>query len=279
MGSCQYAGTWFRETFSYTRQAENIKHFVLVMPESKMPGATADDVFSSVDYLAGPDVLSMREGREEFAWTLEHLHEAPEGHFRGQFEPGTYYVAAAIVAAPVSKEEAGAPDDATFWEGMTGGGMSTDYQEIVIEQGENPTSFRLTDRDGWACPWLYVYDGRSFVRRTEILRSVRGKRSEQTETSHIGPVEVVDGSVILKVAEEKEETTFIDAFSIIVDGVEVRAQADPLAAAKVAERDHDYLMISSGESFEFRFNLPDAFAGRKRAAVTIVVSGYYVPLE
>jgi hypothetical protein len=272
-----YSGTWFSETFSYTRQAESIRHFVLVMPESKVDEATADDVFSSIDFLADPDTLSMREGREEFAWTLEYLYEAPEGYFLGQFPPGVYHVAAAIVAAPISREEAGVPDDAIFWEGMTGGGVSAGYQRKVIELGENTVRFSPVDWNDWACPWLYAYDGRSFERRTEILRNTRGKHSEQTEVSRIGPVEVIDGAVTLRVAEEKAEVTFIDALYIVVDGMAVRAEADPRVAAKVAEKDQDYWIISSGESCTFRFRLPDSLAGRKQATVTIVVSGYYEP--
>jgi hypothetical protein len=274
-----YSGTWFGETFSYTRQAGNVEHFVLVMPEDKVGEATADDVFSSIDFWANPDGLSVREGREGFAWALEYLYEAPEGHFHGQLQPGTYYVAAAIVAAPISKEEAEAPDDAIFWEGMSGGGTSTGYRRTAIELGENAVWFSPADWRDWACPWLYVFDGRSFERRTEILRNVRGRHNERTEVSRIGPVEIVDGSVILKVAEEKVEIACIDAFYIIVDGVAVRAEAAPHVAAKVAEKDHDYLIINSGESCTFRFRLPDSFAGRKQTTVAVVVSGYYVSQE
>jgi hypothetical protein len=207
------------------------------------------------------------------------VYEAPEGYFRGQFPPGVYHVAAAIVAAPMSKEEAGVSDDAIFWEGMSGGGVSTGYQRKVIELGENAVWFNPADWHGWACPWLYVFNGRSFERRTEILRNVRGKQNEQTEVSHIGTVEVVDGSIILKIAEEKAEVTFIDALYIVVDGVEVRAEADHHLAAKVAEMDQDYLIIGSGDSFTFRFRLSDSLAGRKQATVAIVVSGYYEPQE
>jgi hypothetical protein len=274
-----YNGTWFTETFSYTREAENIRHFVLVMPESRVDEATADDVFSSIDFLADSDVLSVREGREAFAWTLDYVYEAPEGRFRGQFPPGVYHVAAAIVAAPISKEEAGAPDDAIFWAGMSGGGVSTGYQRKVIELRENTVRFSLADWHDWACPWLYAFNGRSFERRTEILRNVRGKHNEQMEVSHIGTVEVVDGSVILKVAEEKAEVTFIDALYVVVDGVKVRAEADPRVTAKVTEKDRDYLLVNSGESFTFRFRLPDSLAGRKQVDVAIVVSGYYESQE
>jgi hypothetical protein len=222
--------------------------------------------------------LSVREGREEFAWTLEHVHEAPGGHFRGEFEPGTYFVAAAFVAAPISREKAGHPDDAILYAGITGGGASTGYERITIEPGENVIQFRLTDQDGWACPWLYVYDGRSFERRTEILRNARGQQNERTEQTPIGPVEIVDGAITLQVAEEKDEISFIDELYVVVDGIELRAESDACPAAKVAAKDQDYLTITAGESCEFRFRLPDSLSAQERAPVSVVVSGYYAPL-
>jgi hypothetical protein len=274
-----YRGTWYRETFGYTRQGENMAHFVLVIPESEVDHATADQVFSSIDFSTAPTSLSLREGREPFAWALAYVNNAPEGRFRGQFEPGTYYVAAAFVAAPLSREDAGQPDENALYSGMTGGGASTDYWRIEIAPGENTVTLGLTDRDGWACPWLYVDNGRSFEKRTEILRNAKGKENEQTEMTPIGPVEIFDRSITLVVAEEKEETTYIDELHIIVEGIEVRAAGASRIAAAVAARDQDYLVIASGESREFRFPLPDSFAGRERAAVSVVVSGFYAPLE
>lgn len=276
-----YRGNWYRKTFSYTRQAENIRHFVLVMPASRVAQATADQVFSSIDFSTGTGgaLPRVRKGREEFAWALAYLHEAPAGYFRGQFAPGTYYVAAGFVAAPLSKKEAGQPDDAILYAGMTGGGASTDYQKIEIKPGENAITLSLTDRDGWACPWLYVYNGHSFEKRLEILRNVRGKQNERTEITPLGLVEIVDGFLILKVAEEKDEITFIDALYLIVEGIEVRAEANSHVAGKVAEKDQDYVALTVGESHEFRFRLPDSFAARQRVAVSIVVAGFYAPLE
>ncbi len=274
-----YRGTWYRETFSYTREAENIAHFVIVMPESEVDRGTADQIFSSIDFERLPDVLTLREDRSEFAWALDYLHEAPAGHFRGQFEPGVYYVAAAFVAAPLGREEAGAPDDAILYAGMTGGGASTDYWKIKIASGENAIIVSLTDRDGWACPWLYVYDGRAFERRTEILRNVRGRQNERTEVSSIGQVEVVDGFVVLRIAEEKRELTFIDEFYILVDGVKVQVEGDSGAAVSVIAKDGDYLILAEGEFHEFRFRLPEMFTARRWGVVSVVVSGYYVPLE
>ena len=175
-----YRGTWYRETFSYTREADNIAHFVIVMPESEVDRATADQIFSSIDFALLPDVLTIREDRAEFAWALDYLHEAPGGHFHGQFEPGTYDVAAAFVAAPLRREEAGAPDDAILYAGMTGGGASTDYWEIEVAPGENAIIVSLTDKDGWACPWLYAYNGRAFERRDRDPQ----KRAWKTERAH-----------------------------------------------------------------------------------------------
>ncbi len=273
-----YRGNWYRETFSYTKEAENITHFVLVMPASQVDRATADQIFSSIDFSTVRSVLSFREDRKELDWALEYLYQAPGAYFRGQFEPGTYYVAVAFVAAPLSQEEAGVPDDTILYPGITGGGASTDYEKIEIGTGENTVTVSLTDKDGWACPWLYTYQGRSFERMTEILRNVRGKQNEQTETTPIGAVEVVDSMVTLKVAEEKNELTFIDELYVIIDGIEVRAEADS-AAARIAEKDQDYLLLAGGESREFRFRVPASLAGMQRVAVSVVVSGFYVPLE
>ncbi len=275
-----YSGHWYREAFGYTRRAKNIKHFVLAMPESEVPRATAAEVFTSILFPSSPNVLLMREGRKEFSWALEYLYEAPEGHFSGQFEPGTYYVAAAFIAAPLSKEEAGLSDDVILYPGVTGGGASTDYFKITIEAEKNrPLKFTLTDENGWACTWLYAHNGRNFERRTEILRNVRRQENEQTETSNIGPVKIIDHTIIFRITEEKEEVSFIDEFYIILDGQKLHPEMDAHFVTRVAEQDQNYLTIKQGESFEFRFKIPRSFAGREQGNISVVVSGFYAPIE
>ena len=108
---------------------------------------------------------------------------------------------------------------------------------------------------------------------------MRGRQNERTEVSPIGLVEVVDGVITLRVAEEKHEITFIDEFYILVDGVKVQAEEDSRAVASVLVKDGDYLTLANGESQEFRFRLPETFAARRRVAVSVVVSGFYVSLE
>ncbi|MBN1287575.1 MAG: hypothetical protein JXB47_19395 [Anaerolineae bacterium] len=273
----EYTDVWYRETFGYTRQAENIRHFVLVVPESEAGRAGAAEIFTSLRFPTGPGELSMQEDRAALAWALDYLHEAPGGYFAGQFAPGTYYVAVAFIAAPIDREEAGHSDDTTLYPGITGGGASTDYEALVIEAGvTRSVKYILTDANGWACPWLYVYDGRGFIRSAEILRNLRGEANERTETSHIGPVKIVDGKITFKVAEEKRELSFIDEFYIIADGVKVPLGA---GAAQAAGKDQNYLVIAGGESYEFSFDLPGSFAGKDRADVWVVVTGFYIPGE
>lgn len=143
-----YTGTWYRETFGYAPDAENIRHVVLVLSESEAERAGAGWILTSLTF--GPDGFGVREDRLEYAWALDYLHDAPEGYFSGEFAPGTYVVAAAFLAAPLSREEAGVSEDTILWAGITGGGASTEYQTIVIEAGQTTAvTFTMTDDDGW----------------------------------------------------------------------------------------------------------------------------------
>jgi hypothetical protein len=269
-----YTGTWYRDTFNYARDAPNIKHYVLVVPESEADRASAGEIFVNYSFWSGPDEPLVNRDGEDLSWALDYLHEAPEGYFTGDFAPGRYMLAAAFIAAPLSREEAGVSGDVILYPGVTGGGASTDYKGIVIEAGKTADiKIILTDANGWACPWLYIYDGRDFERRTEVLRNLRGPGSERTEITRLGTVPVIDGAIIVRISEEKPEIAFIDALYLIVDGKRVPAEAAPGVTTRVAAQDHDYLILTAGESYEFRFAVPDA------AQVSIGVTGFYVPLD
>lgn len=275
-----YAGTFYHETFDYSREATNIKHYVLVMPASEAGRASAGEIFTTLGRLTGPDAPMINLDGEDISWTLNYLYEAPEGHFSGEFEPGDYSVAVAFIAAPLSREESGVSEDVILYPGITGGGASTEYKGIVIRAGQTAdVKFILTDNNGWACPWLSVYNGHAFERRTEILRNLRGKQNEQTEVSLLGDIPVVEGVIRLDITEEKHETTFIDEVYLVVEGVKVRAEAGPGITAQVATRDQNYLTIASGESCKFDFVLPGSFNNLVVVDVSLVVTGFYVPLD
>ena len=266
-----YSGTFYTETFNYARDAPNIQHYVLVMPASEADRAGAGAIFASFAFRTGPDDPMVSRDGQDLSWALDYLHEAPEGYFTGDFAPGHYMLAVAFIAAPLSREEAGVPDDAVLYPGVTGGGASTDYQEIEIVAGQTTDlTITLTDSNGWACPWLYVFNGRDFERRTEILRN---GHEPATEITPLGSVPVIDGVITLRIAEEKQEITYIDELYLVVDGQRIPAQAAPDVAAKVTAADRDYLMLTAGTFYEFRFAVPDA------DQVSLGVSGFYVPVD
>ncbi len=271
-----YTGTWYRETFGYTRQAVNIQHIVLVVPKARQDEINPAEIFSALLVTTDQGDVPVTDIRPDLQWVLDYLHDAPAGYYTGEFEPGDYAVAAAFVAAPLSREEAGVSEDMILYGGITGGGASTGYRDVVIEPGKTTTlTVTLTDDNGWACPWLYVFDGHAFERRTEILRNLNGKNNEQTEVTYLGLISPVEGAITLKIAEEKDEITFVDVLYLIIDGVPVYADAGPASAARLAHDDQDYLVIASGESYTFRFDLPGRAAGQSPVPVSVVVTGYY----
>jgi hypothetical protein len=143
-----YVGSWYRETFDYSRGAANIRHLVLVLPEDRAVGVDPGWIFTGLTFQAGR--LAVADDRQEYAWALDYLYQAPQGYFTGEFDPGTYAVAVAFIAAPLSREEAGMGEDVVLWPGVTGGGASTGYKRVTLEAGETTAvTFRVEDDDGW----------------------------------------------------------------------------------------------------------------------------------
>ncbi len=267
-----YVGVWYRDTFNYSPDAPNIRHFVLVVPGSEADQFRPGSVFTSLDFQSDP--VTVRDDRLDYAWTLDYLYEAPQGIFSGEFEPGTYAVAAAFVAGPLSREDAGVGEDAYLWPGVTGGGASTDFQTVTIAAGETVTlTITITDSNGWACPWLYVDNGAGFERRTEILRNLRGVDSAGTEITALGPVAAQDGAIVLRVAEEKDEVTFLDALYLEIDGLPVYAEHAP----EVSAVDGQIAILRRGDILDLRFPVPPGYT--EGDTVRLVASGYYLPSE
>ena len=272
-----YSGDFYHEVFDYSRDAANIRHYVLILPEEMASRGDPGWIFTSLDVQAD-GTLAVRDDRQEYAWALPYILYAPRGFYTHELEPGNYVVAAAFVAGPVSREQVGAGDDAILWPGITGGGASTDFRTITIEPGETTRiTFSMTDRNGWACPWLYVFDGSGFERRTEVLRNLRGPQHEQTETTAIGAVKVIDGAVIVRIVEEKDEVAYVDSLALVSGAGAIAAETDDAATAKLASDDGDYLVLRKGDAVELRFPAPAGLADGD--SVSVVVNGYYVPVS
>jgi hypothetical protein len=223
--------------------------------------------------------LKLTEAGSHYAWVLDYLHLAPGGRYSADLPAGQYQVATAILAAPISREEAAVTEDVILYPGITGGGLSSTAYTTVDVAPDQPQNlnFVLTDADGWACPWLYVHDGSKYVRITEILRNVRGKSQERVETTTLSGLPVVDGTLRVRIQEEKAETSYIDQLTLTIDGVELLP--DGGASVTLAARDDKYQVLHQGDAIEITFVLPSALAARNRVDGTLTAAGYYTPAE
>lgn len=140
-----YSGSWYRETFGYQSDAPNIRHMALILPLDTTlthPGF----VFTSLEFTPSPEPFKLRPEVFEYVPLLEYLHDAPQGLVSVELAPGKYKVAVAFIAAALPPPG----DDVTLYPGVTGGGASTDFQEVEIAAGETlHLSIELTDENGW----------------------------------------------------------------------------------------------------------------------------------
>ncbi|MEQ8673922.1 MAG: hypothetical protein RLP44_13005 [Aggregatilineales bacterium] len=269
----EYEGGFYTEAFDYSPDAPNIRHYVLVVPESEIERATEDALWIFISLLPQNDGSTlMREDRiEDYGWALEYLYDAPNAIFTGTFEPGTYGVATAFIAAAIPREDAEVGDDAVLWAGVTGGGANTDIVPVQLPAGETiALDVMMGDSDGWACPWLYVYDGENYVRYAEILRNLRGIENAQSEVTDLIHYTVVDGEIHLRIVEEKDEISYIDSFYLLVDGAPIYAD-DP----RLRNNDANYVILQRGDSLDLSFSVNV----ESDTVIQVIASGYYETVE
>ncbi len=266
----EYTGQWYRDTFHYRKDAPNIRHFAVVMPEAQYRENPHEPgwICSSVGFPKGDEPLRARDDIRGTAWDLSVLHPIP---YQVDLKPGRYYVGGCFIAAPLSRQEAGVGEDAILYAGITGGGASSEYQVVTIQPGaQRDIIIFLTDKDGWACPWVYVSNGRTFERRGEILRNLKSKTLEATQRQALGPVTVQNGVIRLQIREEKPETTYLDALYLEVGGTPIRPDASLLAGV-----DQRYLVLRQGDSYELTFDVAALAGDAASVEATLVAAGYY----
>jgi hypothetical protein len=142
----RYSGQWYKETFNYQADAPNIRHLALVVPSEVEFKERAGWVFTSLVFTPSPQQFALREEAYAYEPMLEYLHDAPQGHTVIELAPGAYRLAVAFIAAALPPPN----DDALLYAGVTGGGASTEFREIMIEAGKTVTiTIELTDENGW----------------------------------------------------------------------------------------------------------------------------------
>jgi hypothetical protein len=264
-----YEGSFYTEVFGYARDAGNIQHVVLVMPEALYEPGDAGWIMTSLNVVDGEIVID-REDRQEYLWALPYVHLAPAGQLRRVFPPGNYFVAVGFLAGPIPQEDA--PEGAVLWPGITGGGASTDYEPLQLEPGEERSlSYTLTDANGWACPWLYVFDGENYYRYSEILRYLKGPENQRTEHTPLPDGVVIDGVVQLRIIEEKDEISTLDQLYLLVDGKPVYATDNRLRFI-----DDDVIVMEKGDTLDLHFAVGDFGS---EADIQVIATGYYIPCD
>jgi hypothetical protein len=174
-------------------------------------------------------------------------------------------------------ERPGAYMIAVGWSGTYSG---VDYQnngwvrQVRVEAGQViEKTLEMIDMDrAWdciSCPWLYVWDGTGFVRRTEIIADLFGPDLEATQRTDVGSVIVQNGVAVVRISEEKQETSYLDAIWLEIVGTTALPDVPALAAV-----DGERVTLGTGQYLDvtFRTDLPD---GQYPAAVA--ATGYYVP--
>lgn len=142
-----YTGQWYRETFNYQPDAPNIRHVALVMPIDKaIQLAGPGWAFTNLKFTPSPEPLAMQEDAVEYIPLLDYMYDAPGGIVSLELPPGNYNIAVAFIAAALPPPG----DDSILYPGVTGGGASTEFQEVTVIPGETTSIVvELTDLNGW----------------------------------------------------------------------------------------------------------------------------------
>ncbi len=121
-----------------------------------------------------------------------------------------------------------------------------------------------------SCPYVYVWTGDRFEFRTEIIVDQIGVRAERPQVRSLGEVPVINGRVRLRISEEEDEISHVDALELLIAGHRVSSPLELLA-----EDDGTYLSMEKGDAHDlvFAVDLPDGLYSAE-----VMADGYYIPL-
>jgi hypothetical protein len=143
----------------------------------------------------------------------------------------------------------------------------------MTEAGRTDTTQKMTCSELAACPYVYLATAGGEVLVGEILRDLRGRAAYAQQRLPL-PARG-DRFLRLRIAEEKQEVTFLDELHLEVAGEVVRPQACADAdAPSYCRADGVPFVLRPGESLELEVPLPAGSAGKR---VVLVARGYYVP--
>lgn len=95
-----------------------------------------------------------------------------------------------------------------------------DIAIIISDKPATTTTLTLNayeDQSSWAsCPWIYFWDGTSFVKDNDVYSTARGKTNEYTDYYTLkGPVLADNDKYVLKLQETDQESSYTDHVQLI----------------------------------------------------------------
>jgi len=132
---------------------------------------------------------------------------------------------------------------------------------------------RLTAGEGYgSCPYLYAWDGESWVRRGKVIHAANAKEKEMSQ--QISFPALVSR---FRLREEELEVSYINRARLVLDLAGGRQIVLLPDAAALAETDGVYATIWAWETLELAFPLPDNLDPQQVVRSTLEITGYYRP--
>jgi hypothetical protein len=125
-----------------------------------------------------------------------------------------------------------------------------------------------------ACPVVYLLAPIP-VLEGEILKNLDSRGLEQTRSLPISGLPC-SGLARVRIAEEKDEITFLDAVSLVIDGTEVLPEACSTGDAAYCTNDGRSLALARGDHLDLTFAIP---AGATCVSVRLRANGHYERLH
>ena len=123
-----------------------------------------------------------------------------------------------------------------------------------------------------ACPVLYALGESGYVKLGEVLGDLIDESLEKTEARRMQPDFVVDGRLMIRIAEERHELTFLNTVVLRAGGRLLKPLACP---PSLSAEDDSYLELSYGEYVDLSFDIPVD----TEDDLELLFSGFYKPLR
>lgn len=166
-----------------------------------------------------------------------------------------------------------------FWENNNGesDGIALEKIKVApyvkhIEYDFSPSDF--TEWNCLSCPWLCIYNGKEYVKHSEVLKDVTGYENRTTTITEIDPANIIDGKFQFQIREEKDEVSYIDQIQLKVGGQYLQVTGEENASL-LAASDDEFLVLKKDQKINLEVALPESWDAS--TPLQLEVSGYYHP--